>query len=97
MLKLFLSFLASALLVPVVAKEEPKQFSDSTLQFNYKMILKVDMKKRQQILKANGEEPTIFDKALTYMSGDIHAANVVDISFKTHCKTQTFFILWVLI
>lgn len=61
-----------------IAKEEHKQTATSTYQFNYRMILKVDLKKRQQILKANGEEPTIFDKALTYMSGDIHAANVVD-------------------
>jgi hypothetical protein len=64
--------------VPTFAKEEVKQQITSTLQFNYKMTLKVDLKKRQQILKANGEEPTIYDKAITYVSGDIHVANVVD-------------------
>lgn len=60
------------------AKDEQKQIASSSYQFNYKMILKVDMKKREKILKANNEEPTIFDKALTYLNGDINAATVVD-------------------
>ena len=78
MLKASHIFIFLSISISAFAKEEPKPQAPSTMQFNYKMILKVDLKKRQQILKANGEEPTIFDKALTYMSGDIHAANVVD-------------------
>jgi hypothetical protein len=47
-------------------------------EFKYKLILKVDLKKREKILKENGETPTIYDKALSLINGDIYAADVVD-------------------
>ena len=46
--------------------------------YNYKLTLMIDFKKREKILKANGEEPTIFDKALSSFNSEIHAANVQD-------------------
>lgn len=48
-------------------------------EFKYKLILKVDLKKREKILKENGEAPTIYDKALSLIKGDIYAADVIDI------------------
>ena len=78
MRKAFICLLLFNFSLAVFAKDEAKQPIPSSLQFNYKLFLKVDLKKREKILKANGEEPSIFDKALTLVSGDIHAANVVD-------------------
>lgn len=48
-------------------------------EYKYKLILKIDFKKRDKILKDNGEPPTIYDKALSFIKSDIHAANVIDI------------------
>lgn len=48
-------------------------------EYKYKLILKVDFKKREKILKENGETPTIYDKALSLINGDFYAADVIDI------------------
>ena len=48
-------------------------------EFKYKLILKVDLKKREKILKENGESPTIYDKALSLINGDFYAADVIDV------------------
>lgn len=48
-------------------------------EFKYNLILKIDLKKRDKILKENGEAPTIYDKVLSFIKSDIHAANVTDI------------------
>jgi hypothetical protein len=49
-----------------------------TTQYTYKLSLLIDFKKREKILKANGEEPSAFDTALSKFSSAIHAADVVD-------------------
>jgi len=41
--------------------------------------LKVDLKQREAFLKKNGEEPAIYEKALSFISGSIHAADIIDI------------------
>ena len=51
----------------------------SLTQFNYKLTLIVDFKKREKILKANGEEPTVLDKAISKLSSEFQAGEVVDI------------------
>lgn len=53
-------------------------------EFKYKLILKVDLKKREKILKENGETPTIYDKALSLINGDIYAADVIDVVEKNN-------------
>ena len=47
-------------------------------QFNYSVNLRVDFEKRKKILLAQGQEPTIYDKALSFVKGDFHAANITD-------------------
>ena len=49
-----------------------------TTQYTYKLSLLIDFKKREKILKASGEEPSVFDTALSKFSSAIHAADVVD-------------------
>ncbi len=61
------------------AKEEPGAAAPlGTTQYTYKLSLLIDFKKREKILKANGEEPSVFDTALSKFSSAIHAADVVD-------------------
>ena len=48
-------------------------------EYKYKLILKIDLKKREKILRDNGETPTIYDKAFSLINGDLYAADVVDI------------------
>ena len=63
----------------VAAKEEAVPAATlGTTQYTYKLSLIIDFKKREKILKANGEEPSVFDKALAKFSSAIHAADVVD-------------------
>lgn len=81
MKKLF-SFVALVALLSISfssAAKDATTTSESKAEFKYKLILKVDLKKREKILKDNGESPTIYDKALSLLSGDFHAANVVDV------------------
>lgn len=75
---LLVAFIATTLSFETVAKEISKPTAYKA-EFNYKLILKIDLKKREKILKENGETPTIYDKALSLISGDIYAADVVDI------------------
>lgn len=49
------------------------------IQFDYELRLKVDFKQREAFLKKNGEEPASYEKALKFISGSIHAANVKDV------------------
>jgi hypothetical protein len=61
------------------AKDEVAQIGPlGTTQYTYKLSLIIDFKKREKILKTNGEEPSVFDKALSKFSSAIHAADVVD-------------------
>jgi hypothetical protein len=61
------------------AKDEPGPAAPLGItQYSYKLSLLIDFKKREKILKANGEEPSAFDTALSKFSSAIHAADVVD-------------------
>jgi hypothetical protein len=63
--------------------QAPSPASLFTTQYTYKLSLIIDFKKREQILKANGEDPSVFDKALSKFGGTFHAADVVDIVERT--------------
>jgi hypothetical protein len=49
------------------------------IEFNYELRLKIDFKQREAFLKKNGEEPAIYEKALSVISGSVHAANITDV------------------
>jgi hypothetical protein len=49
------------------------------IQFDYELRLKVDFKQREAILKKNGEVPDVYEKALSFISGTVHAADITDI------------------
>lgn len=49
------------------------------IQFDYELSLKVDFKQREAFLKKNGEEPSVYEKPLSFISGSIHAANITDV------------------
>ena len=49
------------------------------IQFDYELRLKVDFKQREAFLKRSGEEPAIYEKALSIISGSVHAADITDI------------------
>ncbi|SNX28773.1 Protein of unknown function [Polynucleobacter meluiroseus] len=51
----------------------------SKLQFDYELRLKVDFKQREAFLKKSGEEPAVYEKALSFISGSVHAADISDI------------------
>ena len=71
---------------PGQGKAQTRAQTPATLgatQYTYKLSLIIDFKKREQILKANGEDPSVFDKALSKLGGTIHAADVVDIVERT--------------
>jgi hypothetical protein len=70
------------------ADQSPAIATPTTFQFNYKLTLTVDFKKREKILKANGGEPGMFDKALSKLSSEIHAADVVDVVEKNQNKLK---------
>lgn len=61
-----------------VVVAQAKQFPPK-IQFDYELRLKVDFKQREAFLKKNGEEPAIYEKALSFISGSVHAADIVDI------------------
>jgi len=49
-----------------------------TFEFKYKLTLKIDFKKREQILRSKNESPSTYDKALSFIKGDFEAAEVTD-------------------
>lgn len=49
------------------------------IQFDYELRLKVDFKQREAFLKKSGEEPAVYEKALSFVSGSVHAADISDI------------------
>jgi len=58
------------------------------IQFDYELRLKVDFKQREAFLKKNGEEPAVYEKALSVISGSIHAADITDIVEMSGTKYQ---------
>lgn len=58
------------------------------IQFDYELRLKVDFKQREAFLKRSGEEPAIYEKALSVISGSVHAADIVDIVEMSGSKYQ---------
>jgi hypothetical protein len=75
---LFLVAFVGSTLCGLTAAKEISSPTPYKAEFKYKLILKIDLKKREKILKENGESPTIYDKALSLINGDIYAADVVD-------------------
>ena len=49
------------------------------IQFDYELHLKVDFKQREAFLKKSGEEPAVYEKALSFISGSVYAADISDI------------------
>lgn len=70
---IFMSLLISAQTV-LAQKSSP-----SKIQFDYELRLKVDFKQREAFLKKSGEEPAVYEKALSFVSGSLHAADISDI------------------
>jgi hypothetical protein len=58
------------------------------IQFDYELRLKVDFKQREAFLKRSGEEPAIYEKALSIISGSVHAADITDIVEMSGTKYQ---------
>lgn len=82
MLKVLGHLLFVVLLAGFSAQSKAKEIDSTSIyksEFKYKLILKIDLKKREKILKDSGETPTIYDKALSLINGDIYAADVTDI------------------
>jgi hypothetical protein len=74
--KTFIFFLFIPLLQTALAQ---KQQLSPKIQFDYELSLKVDFKQREAILKKNGEELGVYEKALSMISGSVHAADITDI------------------
>ena len=79
---LFASLLLSAQSVFAQKAFPPK------IQFDYELRLKVDFKQREAFLKRSGEEPAIYEKALSIISGSVHAADITDIVEMSGSKYQ---------
>lgn len=62
---------------PIMAAAQTKTLP-LKIQFNYELRLKIDFKQREAFLKKSGEEPAVYEKALSFISGSIHAANITD-------------------
>ena len=58
------------------------------IQFDYELSLKVDFKQREAFLKKSGEEPAVYEKALSIISGSFHAADIADIVEMSGSKYQ---------
>lgn len=67
-----------------IAQKVPSQ----KIQFDYELRLKVDFKQREAFLKKNGEEPASYEKALSVISGSVHAANISDVLEISSTKYQ---------
>lgn len=83
-----LVFLFLAIYASLSFAQESTNKTSSKTEYKYKLIVKVDFKKREKILKANGEDPTIYDKTLSFVKGDFHAGNVIDIVEKDASKLK---------
>lgn len=47
-------------------------------EFNYEMNLQVDFKKREAYLQRIGKKAEVYEKAISFIKGSVHAANVTD-------------------
>ncbi len=61
--------------------------SPSNFQFEYEMFLQVDFKKRDAYLQKIGKKPDAYEKAISFIKGSVHAANVID---KLNLTNQTY-------
>lgn len=59
----------------------------SKLEFEYEMFLQVDFKKREAYLQKIGKKPDAYEKAISFIKGSVHAANVID---KLNLTNQTY-------
>lgn len=72
-------YLISAILLTGFSLAIAQSPSSQKIQFDYELRLKVDFKQREAFLKKNGEEPASYEKALKFISGSVHAANITDV------------------
>lgn len=71
------SFVVAVLLTaPIFSVHANPQ--SSKFQFEYEMFLQVDFKKREAYLQKIGKKPDAYEKAISFIRGSVHAANVVE-------------------
>jgi len=66
---------------------------DIRYDFQYEMHLQVDFKKREAYLEKIGKKPEVYEKAISFIRGSIHAANVTEklmLSDKVYEITSVF-------
>ena len=81
------SLLAIFFLLVVSSASSQNVSSASKFQFEYEMFLQVDFKKREAYLQKIGKKPDAYEKAISFIKGSVHAANVVD---KVNFTNQTY-------
>jgi len=81
------SLLAIFFLLVVSSASAQNVSSASKFQFEYEMFLQVDFKKREAYLQKIGKKPDAYEKAISFIKGSVHAANVVD---KVNFTNQTY-------
>jgi hypothetical protein len=53
--------------------------SQGRATLNFRLTLRIDFAQRNRILQATGQQPSTYDRALSFVRGDLHAANVQDV------------------
>ncbi len=71
----------------VASSTSAQKVSSSNFQFEYEMFLQVDFKKREAYLQKIGKKPDAYEKAISFIKGSVHAANVID---KLNLTNQTY-------
>ena len=73
-MKIFL--FAILLIAPIFTAQANSQ--SSKFQFEYEMFLQVDFKKREAYLQKIGKKQDAYEKAISFIKGSVHAANVLE-------------------
>jgi hypothetical protein len=81
------SLLAIVFLLVASSASAQNVSSASKFQFEYEMFLQVDFKKREAYLQKIGKKQDAYEKAISFIKGSVHAANVVD---KVNLTNQTY-------
>lgn len=68
--------LAVLLIAPIFTVQANSQ--SSKFQFEYEMFLQVDFKKREAYLQKIGKKQDAYEKAISFIKGSVHAANVLE-------------------
>jgi hypothetical protein len=81
------SLLAIVFLLVASSASAQNVSSASKFQFEYEMFLQVDFKKREAYLQKIGKKQDAYEKAISFIKGSVHAANVID---KVNLTNQTY-------